>query len=65
MYKDKEFKKSSFSPAQIDASCVTVAMNEHGVAVRDTKDPDNTTLIYTNKEWDAFIKGVKAGEFDL
>lgn len=37
----------------------------NGVAVRDTKNPDGGTLIFTRAEWDAFIGGAKDGEFDL
>jgi hypothetical protein len=33
--------------------------------VRDTKDSQRRTeLTFTHDEWDAFVKGVKAGEFD-
>jgi hypothetical protein len=35
------------------------------VALRHSKDPDGSVLIYTPREWDAFLKGVKDGEFDL
>jgi Domain of unknown function (DUF397) len=35
------------------------------VAVRDTKDRDREPLVYSAEEWDAFVKGVKAGQFDL
>ena len=33
--------------------------------MRDSKDPDGPKLAFTTSEWDAFIKGVKDGEFDL
>ncbi|MFD1045231.1 DUF397 domain-containing protein [Kibdelosporangium lantanae] len=32
--------------------------------MRNSKYPDGTKLTFTPSEWDAFIKGVKAGEFD-
>lgn len=35
------------------------------VYVRDSKDREGGTLGYTRPEWDAFIEGAKAGEFDL
>jgi hypothetical protein len=35
-----------------------------GVLVRDSKDPDGPWLAYTNPEWDAFVNGVRHGEFD-
>ncbi|BCJ41389.1 hypothetical protein GCM10010168_56120 [Actinoplanes ianthinogenes] len=46
--------------------CVEVATNLPGiVALRDTKDPAGATLVFTRAEWDAFLAGVRAGEFDL
>lgn len=44
--------------------CVAVRIGET-VDVRDTKDPASPTLTFTRGEWDAFIKGVKKGEFDV
>ena len=35
------------------------------VALRHSRDPDGSVLIYTPREWDAFLKGAKGGEFDL
>ena len=33
--------------------------------MRDTKDPERrAALTFTREEWDAFVKGVKNGEFD-
>ncbi|WP_370462998.1 DUF397 domain-containing protein [Nocardiopsis sp. FR26] len=32
--------------------------------VRDSKNPDQKPLVYTRAEWDAFVEGVKNGEFD-
>jgi hypothetical protein len=47
-------------------NCVEVADNLPGiVAVRDTKDRDGGTLIFTHAEWAAFVGGVRDGEFDL
>lgn len=56
------FVKSSFS--QIDG-CVEVGRYADGsVAVRDTKDRSQPALVFTQKEWTAFLQGVRAGEFD-
>ena len=47
-------------------NCVEVADNVPDVvAVRDTKDRDGGTLLFTHGEWTAFLAGVKDGEFDL
>jgi hypothetical protein len=62
---DSQFKTSSYTnPGGIINRCVNVAMTSDGVAVRDTKDPDKTTLFFRKDEWEAFIKGVKDGQFD-
>jgi hypothetical protein len=45
--------------------CVAVKIDTDSVKVRDTKDVKSPTLTFTHAEWDAFIGGVKLGEFDL
>jgi hypothetical protein len=45
--------------------CVEVALLDNQVAVRDAKDTSSPVLLFTAPEWDAFISGVRAGEFDL
>lgn len=58
------WRKSGYSTS--NGSCVEIAGEDTGVAVRDTKlGEDSPVLHYTPAEWDAFIKGVKDGEFDL
>jgi hypothetical protein len=58
------FKKASFS-AQ-NGGCVEVARPQtNEVHLRDTKDRSKPAHVFTDGEWDSFVKGVKAGEFDL
>ncbi|MFC0863631.1 DUF397 domain-containing protein [Sphaerimonospora cavernae] len=70
-----EWKKSVRSGNGQD--CVEVAIADAGEAgdehkadveqlylIRDSKDPDGPVLAFTASEWDAFIGGVKDGEFD-
>lgn len=46
--------------------CVEVATNLSGiVAVRHSRRPDAEVIVYTDKEWAAFVGGVRDGEFDL
>jgi len=33
--------------------------------MRDSKNPDGPVLAFTPAEWDAFVLGVKDGEFDV
>jgi hypothetical protein len=35
------------------------------VLVRDSKDPPGVRLSFTVAEWQAFIRGVKEGQFDV
>jgi hypothetical protein len=35
------------------------------VALRDSKDTARPAHVFTGEEWDAFLTGVKNGEFDL
>ncbi|MER6172170.1 DUF397 domain-containing protein [Streptosporangium sp. NPDC001681] len=32
--------------------------------IRDSKNPEGPKLFFTQSEWDAFVVGVKLGEFD-
>jgi hypothetical protein len=56
--------KSSYSGANGD--CVEVAGNlPEVVAVRDSKHRDGPALVFQRAEWDAFLSGVKGGEFEV
>ncbi|HEV2638158.1 MAG TPA: DUF397 domain-containing protein [Actinocrinis sp.] len=58
------WRKSKRSGNQ-GGNCVEVAELANGArAVRDSKNPDGPKLVFTAAEWDAFIGGVKDGEFD-
>jgi hypothetical protein len=59
---DSDFRASGWCGNR--PKCVKVALKPEGVAVRDSKDPSKATLFFDHGEWDAFVKGVKAGEFD-
>jgi hypothetical protein len=55
--------KSSLSFAL--SNCVEVASLPGGlVGVRDSKDRDGAVLRFTPGEWNAFLGGVRNGEFD-
>ena len=46
-------------------ACVETAQADDTMLVRDSKDPDGAILRFTTAEWNAFVAGVRAGEFDL
>lgn len=54
--------KSSFSGT---ADCVEWSIDGHQVRVRDSKDPSGPVLSFTHSEWDAFRRGMQAGEGSL
>jgi len=68
--------KSSFSSSSncvewrrasecLNGNCVEVGSENEEFLVRDTKDREGGTLRFTKGEWNAFVEGVKAGEFDV
>lgn len=58
------WRKSPYSATA--EGCVETAFLPDGhVAVRDSKDRAGPVLLYTLREWRAFIAGVKEGEFEL
>jgi len=60
---DSRWIKSSLSFS--NGNCVEVSSLPGGhVGVRDSKDSHGPVLSFTPGEWDAFLGGVRNGEFD-
>jgi Domain of unknown function (DUF397) len=60
---DYQWVKSSLSFS--NGNCVEVASLPDGeVGVRNSKDAQGPVLRFTADEWDAFLGGVRNGEFD-
>jgi uncharacterized protein DUF397 len=66
-----EYQKSSQSGPNCD-NCVEVAFVKDpvaqavaAIAVRNSRDPEGSRVVYDLAEWDAFLAGAKGGEFDI
>lgn len=60
---DSSWMKSSLSFS--NSNCVEVASLPDGeIGVRDSKDSEGPVLRFTSGEWNAFLGGVRNGEFD-
>lgn len=58
-----QWRKSRYSGAM--GNCVEVAPLAGGdIAMRNSRDPQGPALVYTRAEIEAFVAGVKDGEFD-
>ncbi|MFD4785791.1 DUF397 domain-containing protein [Streptomyces sp. NPDC058459] len=59
-----EWVKSSYSGN--NGNCVEVAVLPAGArALRDSKKPHGSALVFSTEEWGTFLAGVEAGEFKL
>lgn len=57
-----KWRKSSFSG--YNTNCVEVSgLSGDTIGVRDSKNPRGGILQFTTGEWDAFVAGVRNGEF--
>ena len=58
-----QWRTSSFSGN--NGTCVQVAALSDGrIAVRNSTHPDDGLILFTRAEMNAWLSGVKAGEFD-
>jgi hypothetical protein len=63
---EEEKWAKSFASEPNGGSCVEVNMGTAGlIGVRDTKLPASPVFVFDAGEWEAFLTGVKAGQFDL
>lgn len=60
----REYRKSSFSSFLPPARCVGVSFDRDKIFVINTNSKDGP-IEFSNEEWRQFIKGVKAGEFEV
>ncbi|GGM71474.1 hypothetical protein GCM10010106_17190 [Thermopolyspora flexuosa] len=59
--RNAQWRTSSFSSG--GTNCIQVAFLDRGlVAIRDSKQPQNPPLLFSDAEYDAFVKGIEHGE---
>lgn len=56
------WRTSSYSSG--NGQCVEVAHVSEVVAMRDSKDPAGSALVFTSGEFNAFLRGVTDGQFN-
>ena len=65
LFRDEKWVKS-FASEPNGGNCVEVNIAPGGlVGVRDTKLTHSPVFVFDAGEWEAFLAGVKAGQFDL
>jgi predicted secreted Zn-dependent protease len=52
------------STASGGGNCVEVSFAGASVLMRNSRSPQGPVLSFTRPEWDAFLTGVRDGEFD-
>lgn len=63
MISNEAYRKSTFSGSN---GCVEVCLLDDGtIGLRDSKDRSKEPHLFTATEWQAFLAGVRNGEFDL
>ncbi|ANY06528.1 DUF397 domain-containing protein [Pseudonocardia sp. HH130630-07] len=58
---DVDFRISSYCH---HGGCVAVGSDADEILVRSSRVADGPVLRFTAEEWDAFVSGVRDGEFD-
>jgi hypothetical protein len=62
-FSQAQWRTSSFTTAS--GTCVEVAhVGDDAIAVRNSNSPELGAVVFTRAEMNAWINGVKAGEFD-
>lgn len=62
---NRKFIKSSFSPDAPWVKCVDVSIGDDDVLITNFSIKGSPVVVFSHDEWEAFIRGVKEGEFDL
>lgn len=52
------------STASAQGNCVEVSFAGESVLMRNSRSPEGPVLSFTHPEWEAFLTGIRNGEFD-
>jgi hypothetical protein len=58
-----DWRRIEFCGSQACVEVATVAMDT--ILIRDSKNPHGSPLSFDRAEWEAFVAGVRAGNFDF
>lgn len=64
---DQSAKKMTYRTSSFCnyGECIAVGVSASGsIAIKDTKASGHKALLFTSEEWQAFVKGIKNGDFD-
>ena len=63
LFEESAWEKS-FASEPNGGSCVEARRRAGQIEVRNSKRPEDSTVLFTIEEWDSFLDGAKKGEFD-
>jgi hypothetical protein len=64
-FDEDEFGDLSESRVEVEIQEGSKEGSDYVITMRDGSKPDGPVLVFTPAEWDAFVAGVRDGEFDL
>jgi Domain of unknown function (DUF397) len=65
VFDEDDFGDLSDSRVEVEIQEGSKEGSDYVITMRDGSKPDGPVLVFTPAEWDAFVAGVRDGEFDL
>ncbi|GAA2098042.1 DUF397 domain-containing protein [Streptomyces albiaxialis] len=62
---DLDLSQAQWQSSSRGTGDVEIAFVEGFIALRHGRQPDGPALIFNPREWRAFVRGAREGEFDL
>ncbi len=61
---DERWVRSTYCNG-VDSTCVEVTVGANQVGVRDGKEDNGSVLLFNIEEWRVFVRGIRAGDFNV